>query len=72
MEQWRVRRLHLVDKVPALKTHVYTLTHLDSARGTPTHDRSPTSPEGEGNWEGAGPEEERQIKGKINVYTWCV
>ena len=78
MGQWQVQRLHSVGNAPALETHVYTFTHMDHspyqhccARGSPyTHDRSPTSPEGEGNWEGAGPEE-RQIKGKINVLGVC-
>ena len=35
-------------------------------QGKATHGRSPTSPEGEGTG-GAGPEEEGQIKGDINV-----
>ena len=77
MEQWRVQCLHSVGNAPALKTHIYTLTHMDHSpppallcQGKATHGRSPTSPEGKGNWEGVGPEE-RQIKGKINVLGVC-
>ena len=74
--QWRVRHLHSVGNAPALKTHLYTLTHLDHSppallcQGKTTHGRSRTSPEGEGTG-GAGPEEEGQIKGDINVLGVC-
>ena len=39
-------------------------------QGKATHGRSLTSPEGEGNWEGAGPEEEGQIK-QVITYLVC-
>ena len=62
--------VHSVGNAPALKTHLYTLTHLDHSppallcQGKTTHGRSPTSPEGEGTG-GAGPEEEGQTKGAL-------
>ena len=76
MEQWRVRCLHSVGNAPALKTHVYTLTHMDHsthqhccARGRPhTVDLAPHQ---RGRELEGGPEEEGQIKGDINVLGVC-
>ena len=68
---------HSVSNTPTLKTHVYTLTHLDHsthqhccARGRPNTVDLPPHQKGRGTG-GAGPEEEGQIKGDINVLGVC-
>ena len=80
LHAWGFRLILLVVYCTCLhtQTHVYTLirqsTHAPAlvllCQGKATHGRSPTSPEGEGTG-GAGPEEEGQIKGDINVLGVC-
>ena len=61
-----------------MATHTDTRLYINSpvhppallCQGKATHGRSPTSPKGEGTG-GAGPEEEGQIKGDINVLGVC-